>query len=176
MNIPEQKSEMIIEIAKHFVGITDQNPLVSNIRKSVTGIDSKQAWCACFVWYCLDKTDLDFDIQNQMCFPHTNIHRAELVTAMWDKTSGLYKSHIPLVGSIVCWQLYDGLQPTIHGHTGIVTFVDYNAKVFKTIEGNSKPEENSTDITREGHGVFRHDRHFYPKGQLKILGFLRPWL
>jgi hypothetical protein len=80
----------------------------------------------------------------------------------------------PLSGAIAIWQHGD----TQKGHTGLV--LDSDENIFYAVEGNasgylSKEKAISGKINREGNGVFYTKRSRAGDGNMKLLGFIKPW-
>lgn len=152
-------SELLVEIASKYIGTQESDPIVSDFRKSVCGVDSKQPWCIDFIWYCLKKIKQP-----------SQLLKTESAVGMWTHSNPNLRILRPEIGCLAIW-CFNG---TSKGHGGIVANVNQNTGTMTTIEGNTT---SLASVDRLGDGVYRKTRHIIsPPGEMQILGFLRPWL
>lgn len=162
------KRELLIETAKNFIGVKEfqdnDGAVVEMFQKAVDGVASKEAWCAGFTMYCLNRVQEITNIKD--C-----VFRTESVIECWQRSPFTARKEEPEPGDIVLWWFFKDGQPTMKGHMGIVTEV--NADTFKTVEGNTSDGQG---IVREGDGVYERTRTFKGSATFQLLGFLDPWV
>jgi len=164
-NINKEKLlNRFIEVGKSYLGVREEGrnnkgKQVEEFQKAVDGKASGEAWCMAFVQFCLKKLESEFNFLSP-------VHNAEHCLTVWNNTPNYLKSSTPNVGSIAIWRHGD----TTNGHTGIVTGIDMNKKIFYTVEGNTK---GTSDINREGDGVYECNRLLHPTDNMKLVGFIR---
>lgn len=160
--------QCLISIAESFIGITEKGgdnkgPEVEKFQKAVNGIASREAWCMCFVQYCVMATETKFKTDSK-------IFASEHCMTVWNNTDKELKFQFPKAGDIVIWQYWKDGKPTSSGHTGIVTLV--SGDIMDTIEGNTGP---GSEVVREGDGVYRKSRSVKGSSKMKVVGFIRPF-
>lgn len=156
--------ERAIEIIQSYVGVHEEGgdnrgPQIEEFQKAIDGKAQGESWCMCLQGYVLQKTAAEFDT----ILP---IKLSEHCLTTW----GINHNHrrdYPEPGFLVIWS--HGAGPS--GHTGMVTAVNQDGTI-STVEGNTS---SSTEVDREGQGVYAKIRSLTPKGSMRIVGFLDPW-
>jgi hypothetical protein len=156
-------SLQLVERAARQIGVKEF-PLYSNkgksvevYQKAVDGIAQSEAWCMCMVQFLVQKIEALNKIQSDL-FP------SEHCLTVWNRSPKSMRVDKPRAGDIVIWRH----GKSFSGHTGIVEGVtkDY----LTVIEGNT-----NDNGAREGDGVYRKKRKHTGDGNLKVVGFLRPF-
>lgn len=81
---------------------------------------------------------------------------------------------IPLPGAIIIWNKIG----TSSGHTGIVLEIlsGEKSEYMLTIEGNTESGFNAVGkVERDGGGCYQVERHRRQTGNMKVVGFLKPF-
>lgn len=158
---------LMVEAAKACVGIREvggnnQGPMVELMQKTI-GSAGREPWCVSFVMTCIAYAEVKTGVPSPI-FP------TEHVVTMWTQTNKTQrvKRH-PLAGAIVCWRYGNSAS----GHTGII--LDCDEKIFNACEGNTESGIEGGNVVREGGGVYLTTRNRYGTGNMKVLGFLKPW-
>lgn len=163
-----KKSLMLFE-ARRWIGAKEQGKnkgeIISIFQKAVDGVACGEPWCMGFVFNSILFSDRVF---NEVMGPGsgTKLFKSEHCLSVWDKSPKELRCDRPEVGTIAIWR-YQGTQ---NGHTGIVTKI--NGNIFETIEGNTS---SSSEVVREGEGVFLKKRAMLSGTKMTIVGFLKPW-
>lgn len=140
----------------HESGGNNKGPLVEAIQRSI-GKAQRQSWCMDFVECMLAYAELKTGIESPI-FP------SESCLEVWNKTPLFKRVKVsPLKYAIILWR-HDN-DPG-HGHTGIVIEPVKDSHLL-VVEGNT-PGSN-------GDGVFLKRRDWIRNGDLKTLGFLKPF-
>jgi ribosomal protein L27 len=141
-------------------GGNNKGPIVSLMQDTVGGPDAV-AWCMSFVQTCLAYAELKTNKKSP-------VFVSEHCLSVWDKTpKGQRVKASPLPGAIVIWQKGKSMS----GHTGIVRGAD--EKTLFTVEGNTGSD--SKTVEREGDGVYLKKRSRDGQGNMKVLGYLKPF-
>ncbi len=152
-------------VGAYEIGGNNKGPLVEMFQKAVDGKATGEAWCMGYVQFCLKQ------VEQSLLLPSL-LAKSELCTAVWDKSPKMCRTDKPVPGSVVIWQKWANGKPTISGHTGIVLWpVDSNS--FDSIEGNTS---NSVGVVRDGDMVAVKTHFLSDNSQMRILGFLLPWI
>lgn len=128
------------------------------------GIAQSEAWCMSYVQSCLAFAEYVTGIKSP-------IFASEHCMTVWNKTPVAQRvNSIPLRGAIVIWR--HGTSTS--GHTGAVESCD--GVTFTAYEGNTEGGfSESGAVVREGGGVWHTKRGFKGTGNMKVVGFLRPF-
>lgn len=158
----------LLSFAQSFIGVTERGgdnrgPEVEKFQKAVDGKASREAWCMCFVQYCLEEVEKKLQ-KNHGVFP------SEHCLTVWNGTHPSMKHSSPQPGDIVIWQYFKNGKATASGHTGIVLSVNDTKMV--TVEGNTGP---GLEVVREGDGVYKKVRSIKGSAKMKVVGFIRPF-
>lgn len=134
-----------LEIASGEVGVTEEGgdnfgPRVEEYLRSV-GLGPGNAWCAAFVYWCIEKASKESGVKNPFC----RTGYCPSITN-WAKEYNIL-SQTPEPGDV--FLLCDHISAY---HTGFVESV--NGGAFQTIEGNT-----NLDGSANGYGVFRRTRY-----------------
>lgn len=140
-------------------GGDNKGPLVELMQKTI-GDSVGESWCMSFIQTCLAYAEFKTGVQSP-------IEDSESCLQVWLKTPQEMRVKTkPLRGAIVIWR--HGV--TTKGHTGVVT--EYTDSYFNAIEGNTTDQ---SEVNREGGGVFFTKRYNKSKGEMRVLGFLKPF-
>lgn len=145
------------------VGGNNKGPLVELIQKTL-GDAEQEAWCM-----ALQQTILAYVEEKLQIF--SGVYASEHCLTVWKKTPDVLKvKYKPLPGAICIWRHGD----TSNGHTGMV--LDYGAKVMHLVEGNTEAGINPAGtIERDGGGVYFTERNVSGNGNMKVVGFIKPF-
>lgn len=178
MNSPllvRAKSNALALEAMRWIGVRETSVnagwAVEKFQKAVDGKAGSEAWCMCFVQFCVRHIDELGSVLGIGLDFRTALHESEHCLTVWNRTPAMYRQKKPEAGSIVIWQHYtvDNVA-TMQGHAGIVTAVGRDG--FQSVEGNT----NSGDaVVREGDGVYLRARSFANSGPMHVKGFLSAW-
>lgn len=154
----------LVEIAKSFVGTQEQGvnagPVVQQFQKAVDGKALGEAWCMCFVQFCIKQVEKEFGIKSM-------IYKSEHCLTVWNSTLAGVRRMVPEPGRIMIMQR----RQKAAGHAGIVSELrSPPAQEFYTIEGNTT---SGKGIEREGDGVFEKRRLPDGNNLFIIRGFLQ---
>lgn len=107
----------------------------------------------------------------EKCGAKSPIVATEHCMTCWNTTPKAQRVKIfPAPGAIIIWR--HGTSAA--GHTGI--FLEGNRLQFSAVEGNTGGGLDSTgEIVREGDGVYKTKRKFGHIGNMKLVGFLKPF-
>ena len=164
---------LMVEAAKVCVGqreATGKNDgfFVELAQKTVDGAAEGEPWCMAFVQTMIAYAELKTGIISPLA-------ATEHCQTLWAKTQDVQKvKNIPLAGAIVIWKYGN----TSNGHTGIV--LDCDGNEFSCVEGNASgymvPVTNEIkNVNRNGNGVFYTRRSKFGSGDMKVLGFIKPF-
>lgn len=154
--------------AEACVGIREQGgnnkgPLVELMQKTVDGKAQAEAWCMAFVQSMLAYAELKTGVKS----PIPASEHCQTVFLRSEVASRVKIS--PLPGAIVVWQH----GASSNGHTGIVLGCD--DKVFHAVEGNTEAGMLNGHVERDGGGVYYTVRDRMRSGDMKVMGFLKPF-
>lgn len=166
--ISKEHATLIAEALRHTAvrerGGANRGKEVEEFQRAVDGKASGEAWCMCFVQFCVKKAE---EALNR----HSDIARSEHCLTVWNNTPIIMRRRKPAPGLIVIWK-HDG---TSNGHTGIITHVDPNG-IMNTVEGNTGGGATAQSaVVREGDGVYRRARSVNGSGSMKIVGYIDPF-
>jgi uncharacterized protein (TIGR02594 family) len=158
-------AQLLIKEASKWVGVhekggNNKGAEVELFQKAVDGKASGEAWCMAFMQFCIKQVEASEGINSK-------IFRSEHCMTVWNNSPEAIKTHTPEVGCIIIWRHGQ----TSNGHTGIITGIDVDGD-FLTIEGNTA---DSSSIIRDGDGVFSRVRSKNGSGEMKIVGFIKPF-
>lgn len=172
----EIKQKLLCFEASRWRGITerggDNKGQVVELFQAIIGGAVQEAWCVSFIQYCLRQVDDLYDQCGLGIQPRSMMPRTESVVMLW-KMTPLGSRCEPFPGCIVLWEHYKNGRKTGLGHAGLVIRVENQAQRMTTIEGNTSPA--SKIIQREGDGVYQKERPIGDVGDMRLLGFLKPW-
>lgn len=165
---------LFCEAAKACVGViyekTGRNdgPLVELCQMTVDGKAQREAWCMAFVQTMLDYVEEKLGMTSPLA-------ATEHCLTLWRDTlknhPSLKVNRIPLPGAIAIWQHGN----TSSGHTEIVIAAD--DKVVYCVGGNTREGKDANGvIVRDGGGVHFTVRDYDGDGDMKLLGFLKPFV
>lgn len=156
------------EAAKSCVGIREASgnndgPMVELIQKTI-GRAENESWCMSFVQTCLAYADLK-------CGTKTPVFESEHCMTTWNNTPHEQRVKVsPLPGAIVIWR--HGSSDS--GHTGFVLGCD--ADTMHCVEGNTTGGiDAGGEIIRDGGGCYYTVRSRYGTGDMRVVGFLKPY-
>lgn len=144
------------------VGGNNKGPMVELIQKTIGGA-SREAWCMAFVQSCLEYAE-------EMTGVVSPLYVSEHCQTVWNKTAKTQRvKYHPLAGAIAIWRHGN----TTNGHTGVLESADN--KIFYAYEGNTESGLANGKVERDGGGVYRTQRGITGNGNMKIMGFLKPF-
>lgn len=160
---------LMVQAASACVGIREKTghndgPMVELIQKTIGGA-SGESWCMSFVQTCAAYAALK-------CRVPTKLFESEHCLTVWAESPKTQRVHfVPLTGAVAIWQHGE----TQNGHTGIV--IGVAESVFHAVEGNTEAGADDPDgrVIREGGGVYFTNRKMSGQGNMKLVGFLKPF-
>lgn len=151
------------------VGEDNHGPEVKKFL-AVTGLDEGYPWCAAFVSYCLEVTNVDWprirSAQAQKFITRKSIKASRVLMGI----------ETAPVGSIVVWKRGNGP----YGHAAFyIAPCSCNENgdhknCFITIEGNTTSQISTAENERNGDGVYIRYRKINPGSFLRIVSFTPP--
>lgn len=139
------------------IGGNNNGPMVRLIQKTI-GEANREPWCMGLVQSCIAYTEKKLGITSAV-FP------SEHCMTVWRNTPIEWRVKVsPLRGAVVIWNR----EGTDQGHTGMV--LEHNQLQMTTIEGNT-----GSNGSRDGDGVYRKRRSKIRDGELKVIGWLKPF-
>ena len=160
---------LFIHAMQACVGIREQGgnnrgPLVELIQKTL-GAAEGEPWCMSLVQTCLAWAEL----RSGKISP---IFPSEHCLTVWNETPVAQRVQaIPAPGAIIIWR--HGTGPS--GHTGCTISAVADGK-FTAIEGNTESGLTAAGhIEREGGGCYETRRNIIGAGNMKVVGFLKPF-
>lgn len=149
------------------VGGNNKGPIVELIQLTVGGKAEREAWCMGFVQTCIAWVEVTLGIKSPI------IASEHCLTTFNAAPAKLRVNFAPLPGAVCIWQHGE----TSNGHTGIVEAYHIEKKVMYLIEGNTtQGVDKNGVINRDGGGVYRTMRKIDGQGDMKVLGFLKPFV
>lgn len=158
---------LMIEAAKCLLDVREegnnQGSIVKLLQETI-GTAQQEPWCLSLVQTLIAYCELRIHMVSR-------IMPTEHVLTMWNHTPKTARVKVfPLPGALVVWQHGD----TQAGHTGI--FLEGDGKTMTTIEGNTtKGLAPDGSIIREGGGIYLCERSMIQDGEMKVVGFLKPF-
>lgn len=159
---------LMLEAAKVCVGIREKTgkndgPMVKLIQETI-GDANGEAWCMAFIMTCIAYAEKKTGVKSP-------IVASEHCMTTWNTTPKKQRvKYHPLAGAIAIWQ--HGTSQS--GHTGFVISCD--DKIFQAVEGNTNSgEDPKGEVVREGGGVYFTKRNKVKTGNMKVVGFLKPF-
>lgn len=165
---------LFCEAAKACVGVVyektgrNDGPLVELIQMTVDGKAQREAWCMAFVQTMLDYVEEKLGIQSPLL---STEHCLTLFRDTKKNHPEQMVKRIPLPGAIAIWQHGN----TSSGHTEIVIAADGDE--FQAVGGNTREGKDAHGaVVRDGGGVHYTVRDFKGSGDMKLLGFIKPFV
>jgi len=157
--------ELVLE-ARRWIGVKERGgdnkgPEVEIFQRVVDGIARGEAWCACWVQMCMAMVSWREGALSL-------VHRSESVREIWEGTPVICRVGVPQPGDLILWRKGE----TRQGHIEIVSLV-ISKIVVEAISGNTGP---GAGIVREGDGIYAKKRDLRGAGEMKLLGFIRPFV
>lgn len=143
-------------------GGNNSGPMVELIQETVGG-HSKEAWCMAFVQTCIAFAEVKTGIVSRL--PATE----HCLTCWRSSPQGSKVLYFPLKGAVIIWKHGS----TDNGHTGM--FIEGNHNIFSAVEGNTESGIVGGVVERDGGGVYMTNRSMKGNGDMKIMGFLKPF-
>lgn len=175
LNVTDIKLKLFVNEAKRWVSFTEsggdnRGQIVEAFQRVVDGKATGEAWCLCFVQYCLLHVDVAVSEIFDRTFPLHSVEKTEHCLTCWHKSPVVNKYRFPKEGLICIWRH----GASTRGHAGVVVKVEKGTGYIWTVEGNTGPQ-NST-VQREGDGIYLKRRSLNGSGSMKIMGFIQPWV
>jgi hypothetical protein len=159
-----------IHAAKACIGIREhggnnRGKIVELIQQTI-GVAEREPWCMSLVQTCLAWAEL----RTGKISP---IFASEHCLTVWQNTPAPHRvKAIPAPGAIIIWR--HGAGPA--GHTGITIAKVNSHGLFRAVEGNTESGLTAAGkIEREGGGCYETERSIHGSGNMKLLGFLKPF-
>jgi hypothetical protein len=156
-----QAAQACVGIREH--GGNNRGPLVSLIQSTIGKADHV-AWCMSFVQTLIAYVETKTGLVSP-------IFASEHCLTVWQNTPSEQRVQVlPLAGAIVIWRHGHSTS----GHTGIVLSCD--EKIFQAIEGNTEGGiDPNGKVERDGGGVYHTKRSRLGNGDMRVVGFLKPF-
>jgi hypothetical protein len=171
------KMSLLVGLAKCFAGSNirehggpNKGEFVEWFQTAVDGKASGEPWCLGFVQRCLQIVDAQMAEAGE--HGKTCLRQTEWTIGLYQQAPSGSELDNPESGCIVVWEHSENGKATGKGHVGIVVGVNPDG-TFQTVEGNTSA---GVGIQREGDGVYLRTRKRDSAGDMRILGFLTPWL
>lgn len=165
----------IVETALKYVGQKEIPGNMGFIDKKfqelmeIVGWKPTYAWCALFCELIYKEAYSRAD--SSMIVTLDGLFSAGAVQTFVNfKNEGWVIEDTPIPGAIAVWQTYRNGQYLWTGHQGIVISTDMASRTFRTVDGNTSPNDG-----REGEMVRIVSSHLLkPRGSLRLRGFIYP--
>ena len=137
--------------------------MVELIQETLGGADG-ESWCMSFIQTGLAYAEAKTGVRSP-------IHGSEHCMTVWNETTISQRvAASPLPGAIVIWRK----GTTSSGHTGALVTAP-SAGWFRAVEGNTEGGVRGGAVVREGGGVYLTERSTRGTGNMKIVGYLKPF-
>ena len=167
---------LMVEAIRVCVGITEKTGkndgfMVELIQDTVGGV-SNEAWCMSTQQTILAYAELKTGIKSPLLATE---HCLTLFRWVKQNRPDLLVKYNPLPGAITIWRHGN----TENGHTEMV--LDADETIFHAVGGNtsgylSMPEAiYGNKVNREGNGLFYTLRSRHGDGDMKVMGFIKPF-
>lgn len=159
---------LFIQVMKAFVGIREKGGNNTGyevkLLQETIGEAVGEPWCMSTVQSALAYCEIKIGIISPVA-------AGEHCLTVWNTTpKSLRVKTVPGPGAIIIWQH----GTSTNGHTGMV--VSYKGSTMRCIEGNTeKGLRPDGSIQREGGGVYETERNTKANGEMKVVGFLKPF-
>lgn len=145
------------------VGGNNRGTLVELMQSTIGGAN-REAWCMSFIQTCIGYVEHVMGVVSPIAV-------SEHCLTVWSKTPKKQRvKSIPAPGAIIIWQHGESAA----GHTGKMT--EWRDNYMYCVEGNTESGlgENGS-IERDGGGVYLTKRDKVQNGDMKVVGFLKPF-
>lgn len=144
-------------------GGNNRGPIVELLQQTIGSADG-EAWCMALV-----QSGLAFaEILTGLTSP---IFASEHCLTVWNETPKAQRVKIiPGIGAICIWRHGN----TTAGHTG-VTISPVERNEVELVEGNTEAGLIGGKIEREGGGIYHTQRSIIRNGNMRVVGYLRPF-
>lgn len=150
------------------VGGNNEGPLVDLIQETIGG-EGVEPWCMALVQTCIAYAELKTGVVSPV---YDGDMGGEHCLTVWNKTPETQRvKYFPGRGAIIIWRH----GKTTSGHTGMFVEGKLSDDTFKAVEGNTESGVANGKVERDGGGVYRTIRKFSGNGDMKILGYLKPF-
>lgn len=175
LDIKTMKLRLLVHEAKSWIAFTERGgdnkgQVVEAFQMVVDGTAEGEPWCMAFVQYCMKQVDSAMEEMFRRKLPTSGLEKSEHCLTTWHKSPIPNKFRSPLAGRVVIWR--HGISTS--GHTGIVVQVEKNTGYIWTVEGNTG--DSNSSVQREGDGIYLKRRSTKGTGNMKIVGYLQPWV
>lgn len=145
------------------VGGNNKGPLVELIQSTIGGAN-REAWCMSFIQTCLAYVEHVMGVVSP-------IAASEHCLTVWNKTPKKQRVKIiPGQSAIIIWQHGESQ----NGHTGVMR--EWREEYMYCVEGNTESGlSNNGSIERDGGGVYLTKRDSEKNGDMRVVGFLKPF-
>lgn len=139
-------------------------PMVELIQETI-GSSDKEPWCMAFMQTCLAYA-------YRKTGKRSPLVASEHCLTVWNETPKSQRVvEIPAIGAIAIWR--HGSSSS--GHTGVTVSNVYDGKMVNLVEGNTESGIEGGEIVREGGGIYRTYRSITGTGNMRIVGYLKPF-
>lgn len=139
-------------------GGNNKGKFVELCQKTVDGFAGSEAWCMAFVQSMVAYVEKKLDIVSPL-------FSSEHCLTTWLNTNKAQRvQFVPKAGAIIIWQH----GKTQNGHTGFM--MELHDDKMDTVEGNTGDAS-----FRDGDGCFARNRSTKQNGDMKVVGFLKPF-
>jgi len=145
------------------VGGNNQGPMVELIQETLGGAD-KEPWCMSLI-----QTGIAY--AEEMTGIASPVYVSEHCLTVWHKTNAIHRVKlIPAIGAICIWR--HGTSDS--GHTAC-TIGEVVSKMVDMVEGNTESGIAEGEVVRDGGGVYFTNRSIKASGNMKVVGFIKPF-
>jgi hypothetical protein len=144
-------------------GGNNRGPMVELIQETI-GSSDKEPWCMSLI-----QTGLAYaELKTGLASP---IVAGEHCLTVWNETPKKQRvADIPTLGAICIWRHGSSTS----GHTG-ATVSDVSNGWVNLVEGNTESGIAGGEVVRDGGGVYLTHRSTLRSGNMKVVGFLKPF-
>lgn len=173
---------LMVEAARMLVGITELTGKndgfeVVLIQKTVDGKAQREAYCMATQQTLIAYVELKTGVKSPLL-------ATEHCTTLWNWVKKNCPEQLvkynPLPGALAIWQHGDApVETKPPGHTEMV--LDADEEIFHAVGGNTSgwlteaEAQAGKRVNREGNGVFYTLRSRHGEGDMKLLGFIKPF-
>lgn len=163
---------LLVCAAQCLVGIREKGGnnkgLAVELIQETVGGASREPWCMSFVQSCVAYVEVKLGIASPLPV-------SEGCAQVWSASPAALKvKGVPAPGAVIIWGKYNSKGGYLGGHTGIVASVEGDHMM--AFEGNTESGIGKTsEVVRDGGGVYFTKRGLSGNGAMKVRGFLKPF-
>jgi hypothetical protein len=163
---------LLVLVAQCLVGIRERGGNnkgyeVELIQKTIGGA-VREPWCMSFVQSCVAYVEVKLGVKSPLPV-------SEGCAQVWAAAPASLKvKAVPGPGAVIIWGKYNSKGNYLGGHTGIVE--SFSGATMYAFEGNTEGGIGKTsEVVRDGGGVYHTKRGAKGNGAMKVRGFLIPF-